>query len=40
MFRSRDFDPFVQARRAVKADITVLRDVFIHGRMPEHGVRE
>jgi len=32
-----DFDPFVVARKAkpIKADITVLRDVFIDRKMPK-----
>lgn len=35
-FRPQDFDPFARRRSAAPAaDITVLRDVFIHRRMPE-----
>jgi len=34
VFRPNDFDPFAQRSREGKADITVLRDVFIEGRVP------
>ena len=32
-FRPRDFDPFAQPTRPVKVDISVLKDVFIDGRL-------
>lgn len=34
VFRPGDFDPFAQRGREARADITVLRDVFIEGRVP------
>ena len=33
-FKPSDFDPFVRRRAVIKADVSVLRDVFIEGRMP------
>ena len=30
-----DFDPFAKRARPIKADITVLKDVFINQRMPQ-----
>lgn len=36
-FRPSNFDPFAKANTPVKADVSVLRDVFIDGRVP--GVR-
>jgi hypothetical protein len=29
-----DFDPFAQRKAPIKADVSVLKDVFIDGRMP------
>jgi len=33
-FRASDFDPFARPRRPIRADVSVLKDVFIDGRMP------
>ncbi len=37
-FKPGDFDPFARANTSkpvVRADVSVLKDVFIHGRMPK-----
>ena len=36
-FRPADFDPFREPEKAIRADITVLKDVFIDRRMPGYG---
>jgi hypothetical protein len=33
-FKPRDFDPFARSGEPVKADVGVLKDVFIEGRIP------
>ncbi len=33
-FRPSDFDPFARKRETMKADVSVLREVFIDGRVP------
>jgi hypothetical protein len=33
-FRPSDFDPFAKPQRPIRADVSVLKDVFIHGRPP------
>lgn len=36
-FKPSDFDPFANAsagKTAIRADVSVLKDVFIHGRAP------
>ena len=33
--RPKDFDPFAKATKPVKADVSVLKDVFIDGRIPK-----
>ncbi len=33
-FRPSDFDPFARKVGIMKADVSVLRDVFIEGRVP------
>ena len=30
-----DFDPFSTRQRRIKADVSVLKDVFIHGKFPD-----
>ncbi len=35
-FRPRDFDPFAKRHEPVKVGVDVLKDVFIHGRVPPH----
>jgi len=32
--RPSDFDPFARKRDVMKADVSVLKEVFIDGRMP------
>ena len=34
-YRASDFDPYMRKANAVKAPISILKDVFINGRMPE-----
>lgn len=37
-FKPGDFDPFAHSgasKAAIRADVSVLKDVFIHGRMPK-----
>jgi len=34
-FSSSDFDPFCKRTRPVKVDVSVLKDVFIDGRVPD-----
>ncbi|MBW7905274.1 MAG: hypothetical protein LC135_05460 [Phycisphaerae bacterium] len=36
-FRPRDFDPFARREPLLKADVTVLKDVFIDRKMPGYG---
>jgi len=38
-FRPRDFDPFAQPARPVKVDVSVLKDVFIDGKIPMEAKR-
>jgi hypothetical protein len=33
-FKPSDFDPFAQRKAPIKADVSVLKDVFIDGRLP------
>ncbi len=33
-FRPSDFDPFARKGGVMKADVSVLKEVFIEGRMP------
>jgi hypothetical protein len=33
-FRPSDFDPFARPQRPIRADVSVLKDVFIHRRPP------
>jgi len=35
-FRPRDFDPFAKRTEPLKADIGVLKDVFIDGKIPNN----
>ena len=39
-YRPKDFDPFARPGKPLKADVSALKDVFIHGRTPEQRVRE
>lgn len=34
LLKPSDFDPFAKRSRPVKVDVSVLKDVFIDGRMP------
>ncbi len=34
--RPSDFDPFARKAGFMKADVSVLKEVFIEGRMPNH----
>ena len=37
-FKPRDFDPFTRSntsKPAIRADVSVLKDVYIHGRVPK-----
>jgi hypothetical protein len=34
-YRASDFDPYMRKANTVKAPISILKDVFINGRMPE-----
>jgi len=34
-YRPSDFDPYMRKAKAVKAPITILKDVFIDGRCPK-----
>ena len=34
MLRPRDFDPFTEPAKPIKVDISVLKDVFIDGKVP------
>jgi hypothetical protein len=36
-FRPVDFDPIREPQKAIRADITVLKDVFIDRQMPGYG---
>jgi len=38
-FKPCDFDPFAKHQRPIKVDVSVLKDVFIDGRVPKeaHG---
>ncbi len=36
-FRPADFDPFREPDQPIRADITVLKDVFIDRKMPGYG---
>ncbi len=35
-FRPSDFDPFARHAGVMKADVSVLKEVFIEGRVPNH----
>ncbi len=34
-FKPADFDPFATPTRPIKVGVGVLKDVFLHGKMPE-----
>jgi len=36
-FRPGDFDPFARSAVPVRVGVEVLKDVFIHGRIPKQG---
>lgn len=38
-FRASDFDPFAKPQQPLRADVSVLKDVFIDRRMPGDGGR-
>ncbi|HPD28577.1 MAG TPA: hypothetical protein PLL20_01175 [Phycisphaerae bacterium] len=36
-FRPSDFDPFARSAVSVRVGVDVLKDVFVHGRVPVQG---